>query len=300
MISLLIEVFNGKENEALNLMRELINEGLDARNFLNDILEVLYLFSRRINLGPIDKDSSVSESEALMINDYSQNIEMQDIGLFWQLTIKTINDLQTIGNENLTLEMYIIQMIYLKDLGENKEIQNNMNVTIDQRDNIIGKKIDEKNLDNKLTNKIKNQLKNTNQIKTTPINNPNDNKEKFKFEIQSFQDLINKANKEKEIELKYDLERNVKLVSFSKGKIDISFNEKLNKNFIKNLTEKLYQWTEERWIISLSKNKEAKSVYEQNLEIKNDQKEKFKESKIAKDIEQAFPDAKLVEIKEEE
>ena len=300
VISLLIEVFNGKENEALNLMRELINEGLDARNFLNDILEVLYLFSRRINLGPIDKDSSVSESEALMINDYSQNIEMQDIGLFWQLTIKTINDLQTIGNENLTLEMYIIQMIYLKDLGENKEIQNNMNVTIDQRDNIIGKKIDEKNLDNKLTNKIKNQLKNTNQIKTTPINNPNDNKEKFKFEIQSFQDLINKANKEKEIELKYDLERNVKLVSFSKGKIDISFNEKLNKNFIKNLTEKLYQWTEERWIISLSKNKEAKSVYEQNLEIKNDQKEKFKESKIAKDIEQAFPDAKLVEIKEEE
>ena len=300
VISLLIEVFNGKENEALNLMRELINEGLDARNFLNDILEVLYLFSRRINLGPIDKDSSVSESEAQMINDYSQNIEMQDIGLFWQLTIKTINDLQTVGNENLTLEMYIIQMIYLKDLGENKEIQNNMNVTIDQRDNIIGKKIDEKNLDNKLTNKIKNQLKNTNQIKTTPINNHNDDKEKFKFEIQSFQDLINKANKEKEIELKYDLERNVKLVSFSKGKIDISFNEKLNKNFIKNLTEKLYQWTEERWIISLSKNTEAKSVYEQNLEIKNDQKEKFKESKIAKDIEQAFPDAKLVEIKEEE
>ena len=143
-----------------------MNDGLDAKNFLNDILEVLYLFSRRINLGPIDKDSSVSESEALMINDYSQNIEMQDIGLFWQLTIKTINDLQTVGNENLTLEMYIIQMIYLKDLGENKEVQNNMNVTIDQRDNIIGKKIDEKNLDNKLTNKIKNQLKNTNQIKT--------------------------------------------------------------------------------------------------------------------------------------
>jgi len=40
----------------------------------------------------------------------------------------------------------------------------------------------------------------------------------------------------KEIELKYDLERNVKLVSFNKGKINICFNESLNKNFIKNLT----------------------------------------------------------------
>ena len=63
--------------------------------------------------------------------------------------------------------------------------------------------------------------------------------QKNNVEIRSFQDLVDKAVKEKEIELKYDLERNVKLVSFNKGKINISFNEKLNKNFIKNLTEKL-------------------------------------------------------------
>ena len=42
----------------------------------------------------------------------------------------------------------------------------------------------------------------------------------------------------------------------------------LNKNFIKNLTEKLLLWTGERWIISLSKNTDAKSVYEKNLENK--------------------------------
>ena len=47
------------------------------------------------------------------------------------------------------------------------------------------------------------------------------------------------ANQENEIELKYDLERNVKLVNFKNGSIDISFNEKLNKNFTKILTEKL-------------------------------------------------------------
>ena len=55
------------------------------------------------------------------------------------------------------------------------------------------------------------------------------------MKLQTFKILLIKLNKEKEVELKYDLERNVKLVSFNKGKIDISFNEKLNKNFIKNL-----------------------------------------------------------------
>jgi DNA polymerase-3 subunit gamma/tau len=108
------------------------------------------------------------------------------------------------------------------------------------------------------------------------------------------------ANREKEIELKFDLERNVKLVSLNRGKIDISFNEKLNKNFIKNLTEKLLSWTGERWIISLSKNNNAKSVYEKNLEDKNNMIEEFKKSKVAQDIQRAFPDAKLIDLKEEE
>ena len=131
---------------------------------------------------------------------------------------------------------------------------------------------------------IKNQLKNINQIKTNPIENSSKKSQNIKIEIMSFQDLINLANKEKEIELKYDLERNVKLVSFNRGKIDISFNEKLNKNFIKNLTEKLLSWTGERWIISLSKNSNAKSIYEKNQEDKNNMIEEFKKSKVAQDI----------------
>ena len=88
------------------------------------------------------------------------------------------------------------------------------------------------------------------------------------------------------------------MVSFNKGKIDISFNEKLNKNFIKNLTEKLLQWTGERWVISLSKNMEAKSIYEKNQENKKKVFNEFKESNIAKQIENAFPDAELVDINE--
>ena len=82
--------------------------------------------------------------------------------------------------------------------------------------------------------------------------------------------------------------------------MDISFNEKLNKNFIKNLTEKLLSWTGERWIISLSKNSNAKSIYEKNKEDKNNMIEEFKKSKVAQDIQKAFPDAKLIDLTEEE
>ena len=298
LISLFKEVLLGKEKEALKYLKELIDDGLDAKNFLNDILEVLYLFSRRVNLGPIEKDMSISEIELKMVEDYSKNIDMQDIGLFWQLTIKTIDDLRLVGNENLTLEMYIMQLVHLKNLEEKKEKDEN-DISLINPESYSEKKIDEIK-SNENNNKVKNQLKNTNQIKTSPLKkNLLDENEKLKIEITSFQDLIKKANDDKEIELKYDLERNVKLVSFNRGKMDISFNEKLNKNFIKNLTDKLLQWTGERWIISLSKNVEAKSIYEKNLESKKNVIEKFRKSKIAKEFERSFPDAKLIDIEEQ-
>ena len=300
IITMFKEVLSGNEKNASKILNELINDGLDAKNFLNDILEVLYLFSRRISLGPIEKDMSVSEAEVQMIDQYSKKIDMQDIGLFWQLTIKTIDDLRIVGNENLTLEMYIMQLVHLKNIDTKKQatnLENDSNQT--SGDALIGKKIDDQQVDN-IPNQVKNQLKNINQIKTNPIKNSSKESQNTKIEITSFQDLINLANKEKEIELKYDLERNVKLVSFNRGKIDISFNEKLNKNFIKNLTEKLLSWTGERWIISLSKNNKAKSVYEKNLENKDNMIEEFKKSKIAQDIQKTFPDAKLVDLIEEE
>ena len=301
IISLFKEVLSGNEKDALKFLHELINDGLDAKNFLNDILEVLYFFSRRISLGPIEKDMSISESEVQMVDQYSKNIDMQDIGLFWQLTIKTIDDLRIVGNENLTLEMYIMQLVHLKSIDTRKEninLENNNNQL--SNENLVGKKIDDKTLETNIPNQIKNQLKSTDQIKTNPVKSYSKNSQSNKIEITSFQDLIVQANKEKEIELKYDLERNVKLVSFNRGKIDISFNEKLNKNFIKNLTEKLLLWTGERWIISLSKNADAKSIYEINQEDKSNKIEEFKKSKIAQDIQKAFPDAKLIDLKEEE
>ena len=300
VISLLKEVLSGKEKESITILKELINDGLDAKNFLNDILEVLYLFSRKINLGPIEDDLSVSESELQMVDQYSKNIDMQDIGLFWQLTIKTIDDLRIVGNENLTLEMYVMQLIHLKNLEEKKETTNLNESSSIETENFSSKKIDENKIESNLSNKAKNQLKSTEQIKTNPIKKINHENGKSKIEITSFQDLIDYANKEKEIELKYDLERNVKLVSFNKGKIDISFNEKLNKNFIKNLTEKLLNWTGERWIISLSKNLEAKSLYEKNQENETNKINEFKKSKIAEELELAFPDARLIEVKDDD
>ena len=121
-----------------------------------------------------------------------------------------------------------------------------------------------------------------------------------KNQINNFEELVDFAHRNKEVELKYDLERNVRLVSFNKGKIDISFNEKLNKSFIKNLTEKLLIWTGERWVISLSKEKGAKTLYDKRIENKSLTLINEQESEVTKKIISTFPDAKLIDVKEDD
>ena len=85
-----------------------------------------------------------------------------------------------------------------------------------------------------------------------------------------------------------------------KGKINITFNEKLNKNFIKVLTEKLLKWTGERWIISLSKDEGEETFYKKIITDKKNKLDKEMNSELVKDFILAFPDAKLTSVTEEE
>ena len=298
LIILFKEILSGNQKEAVNHLRELIDNGLDAKNFLNDILEILYLFNRRINLGPIEKDLMISESEIQMINEYSKNLDSQDIGIFWQITLKTMDDLRVVGNENLTLEMYVMQLMHVKSIG----YKDDMIEEASSNGDALGSKTissTDDNDDKKIKSVFKNQLKSTEQIKENLVKSPElKSKPLQNSTIQTFHDLVRTANEEKEVELKYDLERNVRVVSFVPGKINITFNEKLNKNFIKTLTEKLLKWTGERWIISLSKEEGEKTVYEKTLSDKKNKLEEAKNSEIVKSVLSAFPDARLIDVTE--
>ena len=300
LLFLFKEILSGNQKEAVGHLRELIDNGLDAKNFLNDILELLYLFNRRINLGPIEKDLMISESEIEMINQYAKNVDNQDLGIFWQITIKTMEDIRIVGNENLALEMYVMQLMHVKSIGQEDFTSsiNQENISTAKGTNMDLHKDDD---DNKVKSVYKNQLKNTEQVKENLAKQPELKSEPIqKNSINTFEDLVKVATNEKEVTLKYDLERNVKLVSFVPGKINITFNEKLNKNFIKILTEKLLKWTGERWIISLSQEKGAKTIYEKTISDKKEKLEEAMKSDVVKKMLSVFPDAKLIDVTKEE
>ena len=112
----------------------------------------------------------------------------------------------------------------------------------------------------------------------------------------SFDKLIDVCSMHKEMKLKYELEKNVNLVRFEMNRIEISFNDNLDKNFVKDLSSKLFEWTGDRWIITFSKNKGEISIKEKENNKKIELMETAKATKLYEEVLEKFPDANLINV----
>jgi len=310
LLFLLNFIFQGDQKKSLESLREMINEGIEPTNFLNDLLEIIYFIHQKKSIGNLNSDLSISESEQETVNLISNNVSTSTLIVFWQLILKVLDELSIVSSPILSLEMLVVRLVHLKgmpsyedvleSLKKNNLVQTevNSNVTID-----LGN--DKKNFLNE-TNEIgkisKDQIKNTTQTKPilSSLNPKNLSKDIFVEKVSSFEELILLSSRKKEIQLKYDLENNVNLIKFSEGKIDISFNENLDKNFVRNLSQKLLEWTGIRWVITLTKKKGQKTFSELQSIKKKELLDQEKKGEIYKKFKNIFSDGELLEVKKED
>ena len=300
LINLFRFLFKGDEKQVINIYRSIYNQGVEPKVFLNDFLEILY-FIKNISSIKLDGNNfSLNDEEFREIELISKDVNSKTLLLFWQFTIKTLSELDIVSNQNLSMEMFLIRLLYLKedrilndqDASEpsnEKYLNNNMNKT--ENFNLS------KNEDNlEIKNKTISQIKNFSQEDNSKPEKKIETK-LTKIKIKNFEELIKLCNEKKELKLKYELETNVNLVSFADQRIEISFNENLDKNFIKELTFKLNEWTGQRWIIALSK-KIGQISKKQNKEIEKSKIiEDVKKQEFYKKILELFPDVELTDIK---
>ena len=290
--SQLIEIFklilSGDEKKVIEIYRKIYDQGVEPKIFLNDFLELLYYF-KNINYLTLESTNfSLNDQEFLSIKEMSKTIDNQVLVLYWQFTIRTLSELDLVSNQNLSIEMFLNSLMHLVSSKTNN-------------DHIKTSDLSKPGLDNE--NKIQfnnnsiDQIKNIAQEKNLKSEIQTNVKPKFKSPINSLDELLEVCTQNKEAKLKYEIEKNVNLVSFEKNRIEISFNDRLDKNFVKDLSLKLFEWTNERWIITLSKIKGNMSIKEKEKDEKNKLLEKAKETKIYKNVLNNFSDATLVDVK---
>ena len=291
LIKIFEYVLRGDQNKTFEVYKNIYNQGIEPKTFLNDFLEILYYFKNINSLKENSKNFDLNDEEFELIKKLSSNLDTQTLILFWQFTIKTLEELNIVVDQNISVEMFLIRLIHIKSIkiGEYKD---DSSVKI-QTNKIKPEKEKQKKQDPVKQIKSVTQEKLLDNIETDKINANN-------FEIKSINDLIELCNRKKELKLKYEIENNVNLVSFDYGRIEISINEKLEKDFIKNLSSKLLEWTNVRWMITLSKKIGEKSKKESEVENKKKLFEETKDTESYKKILQIFSDAELIDIKKKD
>jgi len=282
-INLIEKIFDGDEDKTLDLYRQIYQKGIEPKIFLNGFLEIIYYLKNFKNLERVSFSTDLTENNFTKIKEMSEKLDAHTLLLFWQFTIETMDEVNIVNDPNLSVEMFLIRLLYLK--GNQTKTDNpapNQNNKIDN--NFEKKKI------------VVNQLKSSSQEKQKKI--LEENKSLNNLEIKSFNDLVDICNSKKEVELKYELETNVNLINFKNGYIEISFNENLKKDFVKILSSKLYEWTNTRWIISLSQNKGQETIKKTSEGEKKNNLKDFEQTDIFNNIKKSFPDAELIDVKD--
>ena len=286
LIKLFELILEGKENEVIKIYRKIYDQGVEPKVFINDFLELVYYFKNINSLTLESTNFSLNDDEFLKIKEISNKIEDDVLILFWQFTLRILEELDIVSNQNLSIEMFLTRLMYLSSLKSKNQ---------DSKKKDIPKSI-ENDLINDLKTEPINQIKNVTQERKVKSELQNDVKAQEKITINSFDNLLLVCSEKKEMKLKYELEKNVNLVSFEKNRIEISFNDNLDKNFVKDLSLKLFEWTNQRWIITFSKTQGEISIKEKEMNKKFALVEKAKSTNLYKSVLEKFPDANLIDV----
>ena len=293
LINLFELILRGEEDKVINIYRKIYDQGVEPKVFVNDFLEILYYFKNINSLSLEGTNFSLNDEEFTKIKEISNQVDSEVLILFWQFAISSLEELDIVSNQHLSIEMFLIRLMHLSSIKLNKNLDQEV-----RNDNLDGQTHNKENEQMFEDNsKTINQIKNIAQEEKQKPEAKPEIKTIDKNLINSFDELLDICTQKKEIKLKYELEKNVNLVKFEKNRIEISFNDNLDKDFVKDLSSKLYEWTDERWIITFSKSKGEMSVKEKQKNKKNELINEVKGLKIYKKVMEKFPDAELIDVK---
>ena len=290
LIDLFELILKGEETKVINSYRKIYEQGVEPKVFINDFLELLYYLKNINSLSLESTNFTLNDQEFDRIKEISNQIDATILILFWQFAISYLEELDIVSNQHLSIEMFLVRLMHLSSIKLKDNIDNNF----DKR--TLNKPINPNNIQTQNSTQIIDQMRNIAQEEKSSPDIKTEVEAKDKNIINSFEELIRICSQKKEIKLKYELEKNVNLVKFERNRIEISFNDNLDKDFVKELSLKLFEWTDERWIITFSKLKGQMSVKDKQKNVKKQLIDEMKNLKIFKSVMDRFPDAELIDV----
>ena len=287
-IEILENIFDSNIENALKIYDNVINLGTNGEILVGDMLDIIHLSTRINIIGEKNLDTfmnSIPDGEKAGILKISK-ISLPGLTRAWQILLKGIEEIRAAPNPDEAGSMILIRLAYSCNLPDPASLVKKIQASLEENKTTFNDSLEEKDDGKKNTSEIINDLQEINSI---------DNKTTL-AEVNTFEDLVEIFKIKGELLLHAQLLSCVHLISFEKGKLEISISGNTNNNIAKDISKFLKNWTGEDWVISIVDDQGTETLDHKNERKAQEEIENTKNTPEMQKVLKAFPNAELKSV----
>jgi DNA polymerase-3 subunit gamma/tau len=325
VIDLFEALMRGDAEGALRELRDQYGAGADPAVVLADLAEFTHFVTRVKIVPAVADDVSLAEIERSRGRAFAASLSMRVLSRVWQMLFRGIPDVQAAGKPIAAAEMVLVRIAYAADLPTPDDVIR----LLSQSNGLPGATSPpvageaSRTASTDVTAKLPSNppppvpraapgavrpgsatpVTVAQRIQAEPIAvaEPRKAVEPTKAApatpVARFEDLIALAASRRDLPIKTALERDVRLVRFEDGRLEIALEPAASKTLVNDLSRKLAEWTGRRWMIVVSAAQGAPTVKAQEAAQKDELMRGVRADPLVQAVLTRFPGAEIVDVR---
>lgn len=280
-------IMKGSSTEAMALLDSLHKGGADALMVLQDLLDLTHYLTKTRVAPEVAKGVALPEAERVRGAALAQGLSIPTLTRTWQMLLKGVPEIQHAFNPQLALEMLVIRLLYVSDQPTPgdvlKQLKDGSTVSIGSGGSPSG------------APRGTTIMSRSSAAVATALGEPESN---VSAHVNNFGAAVALFTEHREAVLKSQIMNFVHLVKFEQGHLSIRLKEGAPQNLVGQMSDKLGQWTGQRWVISLSREAGEPTLAEIQQGEQQSVMNEIKAHPVVSEVLRAFPGAKIIDVRD--
>jgi DNA polymerase III subunit gamma/tau len=289
-------------SRALQELRDQYDTGADPAMVLGDLAEFTHFVTRVKVVPAVADDVSLTEAERTRGRAFAAKLSMRVLARTWQMLLKGIAEVEAAGRPIAAAEMVLVRIAYAADLPTPDEVIRSLGDAARGNGAGVAPSTPTSRADMPARSEMprggggtRSQLASAAPLQEPVARGAEENAPARA--LNRFEDLIALAAEKRDVSLKSALERDVRLVRFEDGQLEIALEPSAAKMLVGELSKKLHDWTGRRWMVVVSAEPGAPSLRSQAEERKTQLKSDARSDPLVQAVLTRFPGAEIVEVR---
>jgi DNA polymerase-3 subunit gamma/tau len=295
VIDLFDAVMRGDAASALDELRAQYDQGADPAVVLSELAEFTH-FVTRVKISPAAaNDPSATEIEKVRGSELAQKLSMKVLTRQWQMLLKGIPETQTAAKPLAAADMVLARLCYAADLPSPEDLIRQLT----ENGGSIAARAPASPPPSPAPAAPRAQLITSVPQSPQPAYQPAQAAPALpERALSSFAEIVGLAMEKRDLPLKLALERFVRLVAFADGRLDIALEQGSPQGLVNDLSRKLSDWTNKRWLVVISAEQGESTLREQAEAKQAAVLSGIRADPFVRTVMERFPGAEIVDVRD--